>query len=42
MRSRRGLLAHEQPEWYLWCDGCILFVQEYGKGSETVVVLHGG
>lgn len=36
-------LAGEQPEWYLPVgDGCRLFVKEYGKGKDTVVVLHGG
>lgn len=35
-------MAYEEPEWYLSCDGCRLFVQEYGKGTETVVALHGG
>ncbi len=32
-----------QPEWYLPTgDGCSLFVQEFGQGPETIVVLHGG
>jgi pimeloyl-ACP methyl ester carboxylesterase len=36
-------LNHAQPEWYLPTgDGCKLFVQEFGQGHETVVVLHGG
>ncbi len=36
-------LAHAQPEWYLRAEGgCRLFVQEYGRGRDTVVVLHGG
>ena len=36
-------LAHAQPEWYLPTgDGCQLFVQEFGQGPETIVVLHGG
>ncbi len=36
-------LSHSQPEWYLPTgDGCQLFVQEYGQGAETLVVLHGG
>jgi proline-specific peptidase len=36
-------LAHAQPEWYLPTgDGCSLFVQEFGRGPETLVILHGG
>lgn len=36
-------LEHAQPEWYLPTgDGCSLFVQEFGQGTETIVVLHGG
>jgi len=36
-------LAHGEPEWYLrTSDGCRLFVQEFGRGKDTVVVLHGG
>lgn len=36
-------LAEAEPEWYLLGDGgCRLFVQEYGPGRDTVVVLHGG
>lgn len=36
-------LNHAQPEWYLPTgDGCSLFVQEFGQGPETIVVLHGG
>jgi proline iminopeptidase len=36
-------LAHSQPEWYLPTgDGCDLFVQEFGQGPETIVILHGG
>lgn len=36
-------LEHAQPEWYLPTgDGCSLFVQEFGQGSETIIVLHGG
>jgi len=36
-------LEHAQPEWYLPTgDGCSLFVQEFGTGPETIVVLHGG
>lgn len=32
-----------EPEWYLPTgDGCSLFVQEFGHGPETIVVLHGG
>lgn len=33
-----------EPAWYLAGDGgdCELFVQEYGSGPDTVVVLHGG
>jgi len=41
--SAHAQLAHAQPEWYLPTgDGCQLFVQEFGQGPETVVVLHGG
>ena len=36
-------LSHREPEWYLPTgDGCRLFVQEYGRGSDTVIVVHGG
>jgi proline iminopeptidase len=36
-------LEHPQPEWYLPVgDGCKLFVQEFGSGPETIVMLHGG
>jgi len=36
-------LAHAQPEWYLPTgDGCSLFVQEFGRGAETIVIVHGG
>jgi proline iminopeptidase len=36
-------LAHGEPEWYLPTgDGCRLFVQEYGRGRDTVIVVHGG
>ena len=36
-------LQHAQPEWYLPVgDGCKLFVQEFGQGPETIVMLHGG
>jgi pimeloyl-ACP methyl ester carboxylesterase len=36
-------LADSQPEWYLPTgDGYRLFVQEFGRGAETLVVLHGG
>ncbi|HEX7089425.1 MAG TPA: alpha/beta hydrolase [Longimicrobiales bacterium] len=36
-------LAGGQPEWYLpVTDGCRLFVKEYGHGTDTVIVLHGG
>jgi proline iminopeptidase len=36
-------LQNAQPEWYLrTSDGCKLFVQEFGQGPETIVVLHGG
>jgi proline-specific peptidase len=42
-RSADAQLAGAQPEWYLSVDGgCRLFVQEFGKGRDTVVVLHGG
>lgn len=36
--------SHPEPAWYLEvADGaCRLFVQEYGRGRDTVVVLHGG
>lgn len=35
----RGL----EPEWYLPVNSsCRLFVQEFGTGADTVVVLHGG
>ena len=36
-------LAGAEPEWYLRGEGgCRLFVQEFGRGRDTVVVLHGG
>jgi len=36
-------LADREPEWYLPTDdGCRLFVQEFGHGKETIIVLHGG
>jgi pimeloyl-ACP methyl ester carboxylesterase len=36
-------LNDRQPEWYLPTgDGCTLFVQEFGRGPETLVILHGG
>ena len=36
-------LSNAEPEWYLRADGgCRLFVQEYGRGRDTVIVLHGG
>ena len=36
-------LNFEEPEWYMRTpDGCSLFVQEYGRGEDTLVVLHGG
>jgi pimeloyl-ACP methyl ester carboxylesterase len=36
-------LSESQPEWYLPAgDGCNIFVQEYGHGNDTIVVLHGG
>lgn len=36
--------AHPEPAWYLEAAGadCELFVQEYGRGPDTLVVLHGG
>jgi proline iminopeptidase len=41
--SSHAQLAHAQPEWYLPTgDGCSLFVQEFGQGPETIVILHGG
>jgi proline iminopeptidase len=41
--SASGELAFRQPEWYLPTnDGCRLFVQEFGRGKETIIVLHGG
>lgn len=42
-RLMHAQLAQSEPEWYLPSpDGCRLFVQEYGTGADTVVVLHGG
>ena len=36
-------LKFEEPEWYMkTADGCSLFVQEYGRGEDTLVILHGG
>ncbi|HEY9449865.1 MAG TPA: alpha/beta hydrolase [Gemmatimonadaceae bacterium] len=36
-------LIHDEPEWYLPTgDGCRLFVQEFGQGRDTIIVLHGG
>ena len=36
-------LAHMEPEWYLRTgDGCQLFVQEFGRGRDTIIALHGG
>jgi proline iminopeptidase len=37
-------LAHSEPEWYLRTGdrACRLFVQEYGHGRDTAIVLHGG
>ena len=36
-------LKFEEPAWYMKTpDGCSLFVQEYGRGEDTLVVLHGG
>ena len=36
-------LKFEEPEWYMKTpDGCSVFVQEYGRGKDTIVVLHGG
>ena len=41
--SSLGELAFSDPEWYLpTSDGCRLFVQEFGHGKETIIVLHGG
>jgi len=41
--SAVGQLAFSEPEWYLpTSDGCRLFVQEFGHGNETIIVLHGG
>ncbi|WP_017733732.1 alpha/beta fold hydrolase [Nafulsella turpanensis] len=38
-----GQLKNEEPEWYLrTADGCSLFVKEYGRGADTLVILHGG
>jgi pimeloyl-ACP methyl ester carboxylesterase len=32
-----------EPEWYLPTgNGCRLYVQELGKGEDTIIVLHGG
>ena len=42
-QSSGAQLVHAEPEWYLPTgDGCRLFVQEYGRGSDTVIVVHGG
>src|SRR5687768_9685396 len=42
-RPTGAQLAHAEPEWYLPTgDGCRLFVQEYGTGRDTVIVVHGG
>ena len=42
-RSADAQLTHAEPEWYLPTgDGCRLFVQEYGRGRDTVLVVHGG
>jgi proline-specific peptidase len=42
-RGTGAQLAHAEPEWYLPTgDGCRLFVQEYGSGRDTVIVVHGG
>lgn len=42
-RATSAQLAHAEPEWYLPTgDGCRLFVQEYGSGRDTVIVVHGG
>ena len=42
-RSAAAQAIRTQREWYLPTgDGCSLFVQEYGQGPETIVVLHGG
>lgn len=36
-------LEDQEPEWYLPVGGgCRLFVQEYGAGRDTILVLHGG
>jgi proline iminopeptidase len=36
-------LAFGEPEWYLRTpDGCRLFVQEFGRGKDTIIALHGG
>jgi proline-specific peptidase len=36
-------LADAEPEWYLRTgDGCQLFVQEFGRGRDTIIALHGG
>ena len=42
-RTAGAQLADAEPEWYLPTgDGCRLFVQEYGRGRDTVIVVHGG
>lgn len=42
-RPASAQLSEGRPEWYLPTgDGCNLFVQEYGQGKQTIVVLHGG
>ncbi|HXE58521.1 MAG TPA: alpha/beta hydrolase, partial [Gemmatimonadales bacterium] len=42
-RPSSAQLRYEEPEWYLRVErGCRLFVQEYGRGRDTLVVLHGG
>jgi proline-specific peptidase len=37
-------LAYSEPQWYLPTgdENCELFIQEYGRGKETVIALHGG
>lgn len=42
-RAAGAQLADAQPEWYLrGSGGCRLFVQEFGRGRDTLVILHGG
>jgi len=41
--SAHAQLTNRQPAWYLpVSEDCRLFVQEFGGGQETIVVVHGG